>query len=108
MSRIDQHRGRPRHETGTKQARKGYEKGMVWARFFSPSRCTTPAPTIACAAGKNIVFRDVTDLPNEPTPRALRSILPSASSALLRSIYPLRIAKRTHPVQRDAHVTPVR
>src|SRR5688572_20046936 len=83
MSGIEQQRAPQKCESGTKQARKGYEKGMVWAWFFPPSTCTTPAPISACAAGKNIVFRHATDLPNEPTPvRAilylLSSLLPSA------------------------------
>src|SRR5687768_11464196 len=80
---------RARHDPGTKQARKGYEKGMVWARFCPPSTCTTPAPISACAAAKNILFRDVTDLPNEPTPRAARYPLSSTLYPPLRASVPL-------------------
>src|SRR5688500_808305 len=96
MSEIEHQRGRATHERGTKEARKGHEKGMVRARFFTPSTCTTPAPTSACAAGKKILFRDVTDLPNEPTPppaspkqKRLRVLCASVVSLLLR------IAERT-------------
>src|SRR5687768_10724372 len=61
---------RARHDPGTKQARNGHEKGMVWARFFPPSGCTTPAPVSACAAAKSFVSPRVTRTPPGP-PRDL-------------------------------------
>src|SRR5687768_1306206 len=55
---------------------------MVRARFFPPSTCTTHAPTSACAAGKNIVFRDRPKTCQTNPPRALRAILYPLSTIL--------------------------
>src|SRR5688572_13261528 len=103
---------------------------MVSTRFSPPPGRTTPAHTIAYAAGKNIVFRDITDLPNKPTicvhlrPSAVPTVLlwlyetnppspprlypwpmrPRASP--LRFIHPRRITKRTHRPQRLFMVFP--
>src|SRR5688500_3887327 len=57
---------RPRHDPGSKQARKGHEKCMVWTWFFPPQNSQPPPPPALTPPEKHF-FRYVTDLPNEPT-----------------------------------------
>src|SRR5687768_18558092 len=108
MSRMQQQRARPGRESSTKETRKGHEKGMVRARFFPPSKCPTPAPVSACAAGKNFVFRDVTDLRDEPNPFSQR-LCGSVPRPVLQNEPTIRVHLRfqtrlpNEPTARSAH-----
>src|SRR5687768_18329746 len=91
MSRIDQQPGRARYESDTKKARKGYEKGMVWARFFAPLRCTTSFPANTYAAAKTLFL---TYLRNEP---AVHRSLPFVPPCLRASV-PMCLKLRAFPI----------
>src|SRR5687768_6498531 len=116
MSQIEHQRGRAMHESGTKQARKGYEKDTVWARFFPPSGSTTPAPISACAARKNLFLaqhyrsakrthRGTLPPLRASVPPCLRASVPVCLCACV-PVLPVclsasrRLAKRTHHPQR--------
>src|SRR5688572_15423754 len=48
----------PRHDSGTKQARKGHEKGMVWTWFFGARKPQPSSPT-ALVPSRNFCFLHV-------------------------------------------------
>src|SRR5688572_20160663 len=91
MSRIEQHRGRPRHETGTKRGRKGHGLGTVFtsaktATIFSDSTCAAKK-NLFSALAPSVSLRApwVGRLQNEPT--ILVHQRPSADPPLPRWIY---------------------
>src|SRR5688572_10850223 len=69
---------------------------MVWALFLRPQNSQPPPPPALAPPAKTLFSTTPrTCRTNPPAPCALVSILPSASSAPLRSSSP-RITKRTH------------